>query len=200
MQAVMVIDSEEFTSALKRLKPRRGNKVHLEEEMYIAFFNGEAIFCARGIQTRCRAESADWFDYILVSSRVVLSYLISKPISPVVRLVVDQKTLRMDNVSMRCTVMRSPEWLTAMSFDAHLYDDQASSPQDISMYCPKCGKKRGAYCKPKAIKSKATAVHSAEHQATRYCKACQHSWLEFGDLQKTGGTLLNERSTHKPNQ
>ena len=182
MQAVMVIDSEEFTSALKRLKPRRGNKVHLEEEMYIAFFNGEAIFCTRGIQTRCRAESTDWFDYIVVSSKVVLTYLATKTTSPVARLVVDQKTFRMDNVSMRCTVMRSPEWIAAMSFEAHLYDDQASSPQEISMYCPKCGKKRGAYRKPKAIKPKATELIPAERQATRHCNACQHAWLEFGDL------------------
>jgi hypothetical protein len=182
MQAVMVIDSEEFTSVLKRFKPKRGKKVSLAEEMYIAFFNGEAIFCTRGIQTRCHVESADWSGYIVVSSAVVLTYLISKPISPVVRLVVDQTTFRMDQVSMRCTVMRSPEWITAMSFEAHLYDDQASSPQDISLYCPKCGKKRGAYRKPKAIKSKATELFPAERQATRHCNACQHAWLEFGDL------------------
>jgi hypothetical protein len=182
MQAVMVIDAKEFISVLKRFKPRRGKKTLLSEEMYIAFFNGEAIFCVHGIQTRCHVESADWVGYIAVSSGIVLSYLVSKPASPVVRLVVDEATFRMDNVSMRCKSMRSPEWITAMSFEAHLYDDQVSSPQDISMYCPKCGKKRGAYRKPRATQSKATEGHPAERQATRHCNACQHAWLEFGDL------------------
>jgi hypothetical protein len=182
MQAVMVIDAEEFVSVLKRFKSRRGKKVLLAEEMYIAFFNGEAIFCTRGIQTRCHVESADWVGYIVVSSAVVLSYLVTKPISPVVRLVVDETTFRMDQVSMRCKVMQSPEWITAMSFEAHLYDNLASSPLDISMYCPKCGKKRGAYRKPRVIKSKATELHPTELQATRHCNACQHAWLEFGDL------------------
>jgi len=182
MQAVMVIDAEEFVSVLKRFKSRRGKKVLLAEEMYIAFFNGEAIFCTRGIQTRCHVESADWVGYIVVSSAVVLSYLVTKPISPVVRLVVDETTFRMDQVSMRCKVMQSPEWITAMSFEAHLYDDLASSPLDISMYCPKCGKKRGAYRKPRIIKSKVTEVHPTELQPTRHCNACQHAWLEFGDL------------------
>jgi hypothetical protein len=182
MQAVMVIDAEEFVSVLKRFKSRRGKKVSLAEEMYIAFFNGEAIFCTRGIQTRCHVESADWLGYIVVSSAVVLSYLVTKPISPVVRLVVDETTFRMDQISMRCKVMQSPEWITAMSFEAHLYDDLASSPLDISMYCPKCGKKRGAYRKPRVIQSKATELHPTELQATRHCNACQHAWLEFGDL------------------
>jgi hypothetical protein len=183
MQAVMVIDTEEFTSVLKRFKPKRGKKALLAEEMYIAFFNGEAIFCVHGIQTRCHVESADWVGYIVVSSGVVLSYLASKPVSPVVRLVVDETTFRMDQVSMRCKVMQSPEWITAMSFEAHLYDDQASSPQNISMYCPKCGKKRGAYRKPRGVKSKVTEAHPTELQATRHCDACRHYWLEFGDQQ-----------------
>jgi len=99
-----------------------------------------------------------------------------------VRLVVDETTFRMDNVSMRCKVMPCPEWITAMSFEAHLHDDQATSPQDIAMYCPKCGKKRGAYRKPRATKSKATEGYPVERQATRHCNACQHAWLEFGDL------------------
>ena len=116
MQAVMVIDSEEFTSVLKRFKPKRGKKVSLAEEMYIAFFSGEAIFCTRGIQTRCHVESADWLGCIVVSSAVVLTYLISKPISPVVRLVVDQTTFRMDQVSMRCTVMRKHQWIATMIY------------------------------------------------------------------------------------
>lgn len=182
MQAEMVIDAEEFISVLKRFKPKRGKKALLAEEMYIAFFNGEAIFCVHGIQTRCHVESANWVGYIAVSSGVVLSYLATKPTSPVVRLVVDETTFRMDNVSMRCKVMPCPEWITAMSFEAHLHDDQATSPQDIAMYCPKCGKKRGEYHKPRAVKSKATEMHPTERQATRHCKACQHFWLEFGDL------------------
>ena len=98
MQAVMVIDAEEFTAVLKRFKPKRGKKTLLTEEMYMAFFNGEAIFCVHGIQTRCHVESANWVGYIVVSSRVVLSYLASKPVSPVVRLVVDETTFRMDQV------------------------------------------------------------------------------------------------------
>jgi hypothetical protein len=182
MQAEMVIDAEEFISVLKRFKPKRSKKVLLEREMYIAFFNGEAIFCVHGIQTRCHVESANWVGYIAVSSAVVLSYLVAKPTSPVVRLIVDETTFRMDNVSMRCKVMPSPEWITAMSFEAHLHDDQAASPQDIAMYCPKCGKKRGEYRKPRQIKSNTTEVHPTERQATRHCKACQHFWLEFGDL------------------
>ena len=182
MQAEMVIDADEFISVLKRFKPKRSKKVLLEQEMYIAFFNGEAILCVHGIQTRCHVESANWVGYIAVSSGVVLSYLATKPISPVVLLVVDETTFRMDNISMRCKVMPSPEWVTAMSFEAHLHDDQAVSPQDIPMYCPKCGKKRGEHRKPRQIKSNIAEVHPTERQATRRCKACQHSWLEFEDL------------------
>jgi hypothetical protein len=96
--------------------------------------NGEAIFCVHGIQTCCHVESADWVGYIVVSSGGVLSYLASKPVSPVVRLVVDVTTFRIDQASMRCKVMQSPEWITAMSFEAH--QDMNLGPKDCESRHP----------------------------------------------------------------
>ena len=73
MIAEIIIDTEEFLAVLKRLKPRKTTKASLVEELYIAFFNGEAIFCVRGVQTRCLVEKAiNWRGYIEVNSGVVL--------------------------------------------------------------------------------------------------------------------------------
>ena len=69
MIAEMIIDTEEFLTVLKRLKPKRTTKASLAEGLYIALFNGEAIFCIRGVQTRCLVEKAiNWRGYIEVNS------------------------------------------------------------------------------------------------------------------------------------
>ena len=85
----MIIDTEEFLTVLKRLKPPRRTKSSLAEELYIAFFNDEAIFCMRGIQTKCLVEKANWNGYIEVNSGVVLSFLTARPAGSQVRLAVN---------------------------------------------------------------------------------------------------------------
>jgi len=119
MIAEMIIDTEEFLSVLKRLKPRKITKASLAEELYIALFNGEAIFCARGIQTRCLVEKViDWRGYIEVNSGVVLSFLAAPPAGPNIKLSVRDDVFQIENIKVPCKTMESPEWITAMSFEA----------------------------------------------------------------------------------
>jgi DNA-directed RNA polymerase subunit M/transcription elongation factor TFIIS len=183
MQAEMVIDTAEFLAVLKRLKPKKISKASLREELYIALFNGEAIFCMRGIQTRCVVEKANWQGYIAVNSGVVLSFLAGKPAHDTVKLSVGGQVLQIEGLKTPCKIMQSPEWITAMSFEAHLNDDPKQSPQSIDLYCPKCGKKRGEYFKQKIIRQPQLGdPPPPRYPSTRRCHACQHQWLEFADL------------------
>ena len=183
MNAEMIIDTEEFLTVLKRLKPRKTSKASLAEELYIALFNGEAIFCVRGIQTRCLVEKANWSGYIEVNSGVVLSFLAARPTGKTVRLAVNGDVFQIENLKMPCKTMQSPEWITAMSFEAHLNDDPKASPKTIDLYCPKCGKKRGEYFKQKVIKQpELSDAPLPKYPSSRRCCACRHEWLEFSDL------------------
>jgi len=179
----MIIDTEEFLTVLKRLKPKRTTQASLAEELYIAFFNGEAIFCVRGVQTKCLVERANWNGYIEVNSGVVLSFLAAKPVGPHVKLTVNGKIFQIENLKTPCKTMQSPAWITAMSFEAHLNDDPKKPPFTANLYCPKCGKKRGEYLKQIIIKHpELTDPPPPIHPSTRRCHACRHEWLEFEDL------------------
>jgi hypothetical protein len=143
MIAEMIIDTEEFLAVLKRLKPRKTTKASLAEELYIALFNGEAIFCVRGVQTRCLVEKAiNWRGYIEVNSGVVLSFLAARPAGPNIKLSVRSDVFQIENIKVPCKTMQSPEWITAMSFEAHLHDDPKAKPHTINLYCPKKGELR----------------------------------------------------------
>jgi len=183
MIAEMIIDTEEFLTVLKRLKPQRRTKASLAEELYIAFFNDEAIFCMRGIQTKCLVEKANWNGYIEVNSGVVLSFLTAKPAGPQVRLAVNGKLFQIENLKVPCKTMQSPAWITAMSFEAHLNDDPKISPRNLNLFCPKCGKKRGEYFKQVIIKQRElTDPPPPKYPSTRRCNTCLHEWLELEDL------------------
>ena len=184
MIAEMLIDTEEFLAVLKRLKPRKTTKASLAEELYIALFNGEAIFCVRGIQTKCLVEkAANWGGYIEVNSGVVLSFLAVRPAGPNIKLSVQGDVFQIENIKVPCKTMESPEWITAMSFEAHLNDDPKAKPQTINLYCPKCGKKRGEYFKQRVVKQpELSDAPSAKYPSSRRCHACRHEWLEFNDL------------------
>jgi len=183
MIAEMVIDTQEFLAVLKRLKPRKTTKATLAEELYIALFNGEAIFCVRGVQTKCLVEKARWSGYIAVNSGVVLSFLAAPPAGQTIKLSVSGSMLQIENIKVPCKTMESPEWITAMSFEAHLHDDQAKSPQVINRYCPKCGKKRGEFFKQKIVKQPSLGdAPPPKYPSSRKCSACQYEWLEHQDL------------------
>lgn len=183
MIAQMVIDTAEFLAVLKRLKPRKTTKASLKEELYIAMFNGEAIFCMRGVQTRCIVEKANWVGYIAVNAGLLLSFLTGKPAGPQTTLSVNRTIFQIENLKTPCKVMQSPEWITAMSFEAHLHDDSKKSPTSIHLYCPKCGKKRGAFIDQKLITQLELGdPPPPQYPGTRRCQACQHEWLEFTDL------------------
>ena len=183
MIADMVIDTQEFLAVLKRLKPRKTTKATLAEELYIALFNGEAIFCVRGIQTKCVIESGHWRGYIAVNSGVVLSFLAAPPSGPTVKLAVNRNLFQIENLKISCKTMESPEWITAMSFEAHLHDDLAKSPQVINRYCPKCGKKRGEFFKQRLINKPSLGdAPPPKYPSSRRCSACKYEWLETADL------------------
>jgi hypothetical protein len=184
MIAEMIIDTEEFLTVLKRLKPRKSTKASLAEELYIALFNGEAIFCLRGVQTRCLVEkSINWRGYIEVNSGVVLSFLAVRPAGPNIKLSVRGDVFQIENIKAPCKTMQSPEWITAMSFEAHLNDDPKAKPQTINLYCPKCGKKRGEFFKQNTVKQlELGEPPPPKYPSTRKCNACRHEWLEFTDL------------------
>jgi len=183
MIAEMVIDTQEFLAVLKRLKPRKTTKATLAEELYIALFNGEAIFCVRGVQTKCLVEKARWSGYIAVNSGVVLSFLAAPPAGPSIKLNVSNNVFQIENIKLPCKTMESPEWITAMSFEAHLHDDLAKSPQVINRYCPKCGKKRGEFFKQKVVKQPSLGdAPPPKYPSSRRCSACKYEWLELEDL------------------
>ena len=183
MNAEMVIDTQEFLAVLKRLKPRKTTKATLAEELYIALFNGEAIFCVRGVQTKCIAENGRWTGYISVNSGVVLSFLAAPPAGPTVKLKVSNNVFQIENIKVPCKTMQSPEWITAMSFEAHLHDDLEKSPQAINRYCPKCGKKRGEFFKQRIIRQPSLGdAPPPKYPSSRRCSACQYEWLELQDL------------------
>ena len=183
MIAEMVIDTQEFLAVLKRLKPRKTTKATLAEELYIALFNSEAIFCVRGVQTKCLIEKGRWNGYISVNSGVVLSFLAAHPSGPTIKLSVKGNVFQIENIKVPCKPMQSPEWITAMSFEAHLHDDITKSPQVINRYCPKCGKKRGEFIKQKVIKQLSLGdAPPPKYPSSRRCSACQYEWLELQDL------------------
>ena len=183
MNAEMIIDTEEFLTVLKRLKPRKTSKASLAEGLYIALFNGDAIFCVRGVQTRCLVEKAHWSGYIEVNSGVVLSFLAARPTGKTVRLAVNSDVFQIENLRVPCKTMQSPEWITAMSFEAHLNDDPKASSMTIDLYCPKCGKKRGEYFTQKVVKQPELGDSPLpKYPSSRRCHACRHEWLEFADL------------------
>ena len=183
MIAEMVIDTQEFLAVLKRLKPRKTTKATLAEELYIALFNGEAIFCVRGVQTKCLIESGRWNGYIAVNSGVVLTFLAAHPAGPTIKLSVKGDVFQIENIKVPCKTMQSPEWITAMSFEAHLHDDTTKSPQVINRYCPKCGKKRGEFFKQRVVKQPSLGdPPPPKYPSSRRCSACQYEWLELQDL------------------
>ena len=187
MQGEMQIDTEEFLAVLKRLKPKKITKASLAEDLYIALFNGEAIFCVRGIQTKCLIEKGHWDGYITVNAGVVQSFLTARPKGPVVTLKVKGNLFQIENLKVPCKTMQSPEWITAMSFEAHLHDDLQKSPAKIDRYCPKCGKKRGEYLKLKLaqktlIDDPLPSKRPPKYPSTRKCSACTYEWLECDDL------------------
>ena len=182
MIAEMVIDTQEFLAVLKRLKPRKTTKATLAEELYIALFNGEAIFCVRGVQTKCIAENGRWTGYISVNSGVVLSFLAAPPAGSTVKLKVSNNVFQIENIKVPCKTMQSPEWITAMSFEAHLHDDPKAKPHNINLYCPKCGKKCGEFFKQKIVKQRELGdPPPPKYPSSRRCAACRHEWLEFND-------------------
>ena len=184
MIAEMIIDTEEFLAVLKRLKPRKTTKASLAEELYIAFFNGEAIFCVRGVQTRCLVEKViNWRGYIEVNSGVVLSFLAARPAGPNIKLSVRGDVFQIENIKVACKTMQSPEWITAMSSEAHLHDDPKAKPHTINLYCPKCGKKRGEFIKQKIVKQRELGgPPSSKYPSSRRCAACKCEWLQPEDF------------------
>jgi hypothetical protein len=90
---------------------------------------------------------------------------------------------QIENIKVPCKTMQSPEWITAMSFEAHLNDDPKAKPQTINLYCPKCGKKRGEFFKQKIVKQRELGdPPPPKYPSSRRCSACRHEWLEFNDL------------------
>ena len=183
MLAEMVIDTVEFLTVLKRLKPKRTTKATLAEEMYIALFNGEAIFCVRGIQTKCIVEKGHWFGYISVNSGVIQSFLSARPVGSIVKMMVRDNLFQIENLKVPCKTMRSPEWITAMSLEAHLHDDTKKPSPNEPLYCPHCGKKRGHPLDINLTQQiQLGDTMPSKHSTSRRCQSCKHEWLELADL------------------
>ena len=75
MSGEMILDTTEFLLALARLKPiaprrrssTRPKKSNIDEDLYISYLYEEAIFSARGVQTKCVVEKARWHGYVTVN-------------------------------------------------------------------------------------------------------------------------------------
>jgi hypothetical protein len=183
MNAEMIIETDEFLSALDKLKPQRKTKTTLAEEMIIALYKDEAVFCVQGIQTSCIVENAKWNGYITVNAATVLSFLKSKPLNKTVKLTVNQNIFQIERLKIPCKTMQSPEWVTAISVDSLLHFDNQKSKVTQLLFCPKCGKKRGErFILPKNTQLSLDDEPPPKYPISRKCNACLHKWLEFDDL------------------
>lgn len=186
MSGNLVIDTNEFLAALARLKPvaprkrktTRITKKVVEDDLYISFLFGEAVFSSHGVQTRCIVEKADWHGYISTDFGMVLTFLKVKPSGKTVTISFTGNKLKIESLTIACQWAPVPDWIGQMSAEALFHSDKAK-PKDEFMYCPQCGKKQGIAVSHKShVQLELDAPKLPTLLPNRQCKACKHGWVE----------------------
>ncbi|MBU3613289.1 hypothetical protein ICN46_00065 [Polynucleobacter sp. Latsch14-2] len=189
MSGKLVIDTNEFLAALARLKPvaprRRKttlvgiSKRIIEDDFYISFLFGEAVFSSHGVQTRCVVEQADWHGYVSTDFGMILTFLKVKPTGKTVTISFLGNKLKIDSFSITCQWAPVPDWIGSMSTEALFLSEKAKS-RDEELFCPKCGKRQIIVLSHKPhLQLELDAPKPPKTLPNRQCKSCKHGWLEI---------------------
>ncbi len=190
----MILDTNEFLAALKRLKPvapRRRKTIQygaikrvIEHDLYISLLFGEAVFSSHGAQTRCVVEKASWRGYVTTDFGMVLTFLKIKPTGKTVTIAILEDKLKIESLIIPCQWAPVPEWIGNMSAEALFYSNKANLKEDL-LYCPNCGKKQGlALVHTPHLQLELRAPKTVVKLPNRKCKACKHGWIEITDNNK----------------
>ena len=189
MSGTLVIDTNEFLAALTRLKPvaprrrkttRIGiSKKIIEDDFYISFLFGEAVFSSHGVQTRCVVEKADWQGYVSTDFGMVLTFLKIKPTGETVIISFIGNKLKIESLTIACQWAPVPDWIGQMSADALFHSEKVKVKDDL-LYCPKCGKKQSASISYKPnMQLELDEPKILKTPPTRQCKSCKYGWIEI---------------------
>ena len=193
MSGEMILDTTEFLLALSRLKPiaprrrssTRPKKSNIDEDLYISYLYEEAIFSARGVQTKCVVEKARWHGYVTVNIGTVLSFLKVKPKNKTVTLSFALNKFKIETLTIPCKWAPVPDWIGAMSTEALFhddgtYDDGINKKLNRAFFCPNCGKRQSDQIAVKRpIQLELGAKKLPKVLANRICKACKYEWHEI---------------------
>lgn len=189
MSGLLIIETEEFLGALSRLKPaaprrRKSTSVRIskniiEDDFYISFLFGEAVFSSHGVQTKCAVKSAKWHGYISTNFQTILTFLKVKPTGGTVSISFLGNRLKIEGLTLPCKWAPVPDWIGQMSAEALFHSEQEVLKKQF-LYCPLCGKKQGIEIN--------TAPHTQLEleppnklniPPNRKCNSCNHSWIEI---------------------
>jgi hypothetical protein len=188
MSGILVIDTVEFLAALARLKPvaprrRKTTRIGIakkiiEDDFYISFLFGEAVFSSHGVQTRCVVERADWHGYISTDFGMVLTFLKVKPTSKTVTISFIGNKLKIESLTIECQWAPVPDWIGQMSTDALFHSEKPNLEEQL--YCPKCGKKQSVLIGYKPhMQLELDGPTLSKTLPTHKCKACKYGWIEI---------------------
>lgn len=189
MSGLLIIDTDKFLAALSRLKPvaprrrkaigTRISKKIIEDDFYISFLFGEAVFSSHGVQTKCEVESAKWHGYISTKFHTVLTFLKVKPTGKTVSISFLGNQLKIEGLSLPCKWAPVPDWIGQMSAEA-LFHSEILGTEDQFLFCPKCGKKQGAEINAEPYTQlELQPITKTNIPPNRKCKSCKHAWVEI---------------------
>ena len=189
MSGTLIIDTNEFLAALARLKPvaprrRKTTRIGItkkiiEDDLYISFLFGEAVFSSHGVQTRCIVDKADWNGYVSTDFGMILTFLKVKPTGKTVTISFLGNKLRIDSFSIACQWAPVPDWIGSMSAEA-LFHSEKPKLTDVNLFCPKCGKRQSAPLSHKShMQLELDSQALPQPHPTRQCKACKYGWIEI---------------------
>ena len=194
MAGTLIIETHEFLAALARLKPvaprrRKTTRIGIakkiiEDDFYISFLFGEAVFSSHGVQTRCVVEKADWHGYVSTDFNMVLTFLKVKPTGKTVTISFLGNKLKIESLTIECQWAPVPDWIGQMSAEALFHSDKAKQKEE-ALYCPKCGKRQSQSLSHKPhLQLELDAPKMPTLLANRQCKACKHGWIEITNEDK----------------
>ena len=189
MSGTLVIDTSEFLAALARLKPvaprrRKTTRIGIakkivEDDFYISFLFGEAVFSSHGVQTRCVVEKADWRGYVSTDFGMVLTFLKVKPTGKTVNIYFLGNKLKIESLTIPCQWAPVPDWIGQMSAEA-LFLSEKAQPKDETLYCPKCGKRQVVALSYKPHEQfELDSPKPPKSLPNRKCKSCNYGWIEI---------------------
>ena len=178
MSHLITLDTLEFLKVLQRLKPKSVNKAVQADALYIAYLDGEAVFCTSGVETRCPVLGAQWPGYASVTFGFLLPFLRAKPIRPQVNVSFADGRLKIETLSCPSKWATTQPWLAAARIEAHFLDDLPTAKSDL-MYCPGCGKRNGVGLDTVDTQRQLALAITPALIPNRKCLVCEHKWIEL---------------------